>query len=78
MNIQRLAAALLASLSLPFCFLCGAEEREPPGVRFSEHLIMDRYGYAYGIAAADLDGDGRIDLVSSDTTNHNLYWFHNH
>src|SRR5262249_19466640 len=44
-------------------------------LRFTEHLIQDRYGYAYGIAAVDLDGDGHLDLTSSDTTNDNLYWF---
>jgi hypothetical protein len=46
-------------------------------VRFSEHLIQDKYGYAYGIAAADLDGDGHLDLTSSDTVNDKLYWFAN-
>jgi hypothetical protein len=72
------AAALLASFNLlPLFFMHGAEPQEPAPVRFSEHLIMDKYGYAYGIGAVDLDGDGRIDLVSSDTTNNHLYWFQN-
>jgi hypothetical protein len=68
-------AVLLASASLPF-FLEGAQPQKP-AAKFTEHLIMDRYGYAYGIGAADLDGDGRLDLVSSDTTSNHLYWFHN-
>jgi hypothetical protein len=44
---------------------------------FAEHLIADNYGYAFGVAAADLDGDGDIDLTSCDTTNNALYWFEN-
>jgi hypothetical protein len=67
---------LLASAALTF-FLSGAEPGGPAPVRFSERLILDHYGYAYGIAAADLDGDGHPDLVSSDTTNNRLYWFQN-
>ena len=46
-------------------------------LRFEERLILDNYGYAYGIAAADLDSDGDIDLTSSDTVNDKLYWFEN-
>lgn len=61
------------------------DEKQQASVRFSEHLIRDKYGYAYGIAAADLDGDGDPDLVSSDTTddktpqkeNGTLLWFEN-
>jgi hypothetical protein len=72
-----LLTTILALLS------AGAEEEN--AVRFTEHLISDRYGYAYGIAAADLDGDGDIDLVSSNTTddktpsreNGSLYWYEN-
>ena len=47
-------------------------------VRFSEQLIMDNYAYPYGIWAADLDGDGDLDLTSADYRPHNkLYWFEN-
>ena len=45
-------------------------------IRFSEHLIMDGFNYAYGISAADLDGDGDLDLVSADS-HIGLYWFEN-
>jgi hypothetical protein len=65
------AAGLLASLGLLL-----ADDKKP-ATRFSEHLIADKYSYAYGVAAADLDGDGKIDLTSSDTTNNVLYWFQN-
>lgn len=30
---------------------------------FSERLIADQYGYAFGIAFADLDQDGDVDLT---------------
>lgn len=54
------------------------EETEKPPVRFSEHLIADNYAYAYGIAAADFDQDGDLDLSSADYTPHNrIYLFEN-
>lgn len=55
----------------------GQQAKEADSIRFEEKLILDKYGYAYGIGAADLDGDGHLDLVSSDTTNGHLYWFAN-
>ncbi|MDP7254545.1 MAG: VCBS repeat-containing protein [Planctomycetota bacterium] len=45
-------------------------------IPFSEHLVMDGYNYAYGISAADLTGDGSLDLISADTIV-GLYWFEN-
>lgn len=52
---------------------------------FHEILIRKGYGYAYGLVASDLDRDGDLDLVSSDTTddktpekiNGTLLWFEN-
>ncbi|HKW51982.1 MAG TPA: FG-GAP-like repeat-containing protein [Candidatus Eisenbacteria bacterium] len=37
-----------------------------PAVQFSEHLIRDKYGYAFGIAVDDLNGDGHLDVVTAD------------
>jgi hypothetical protein len=45
-------------------------------IRFSEHLIMEGYSYGYGISAADIGGDGDLDLVSADA-HKGLYWFEN-
>lgn len=48
----------------------------PELIRFSEHLIADGYNYAYGISAADLTGNGVLDIISADT-DVGLYWFEN-
>jgi hypothetical protein len=45
-------------------------------IRFTEHLIADGYNYAYGISAADLTGNGVLDIISADT-DVGLYWFEN-
>jgi antibiotic biosynthesis monooxygenase (ABM) superfamily enzyme len=53
-------------------------EPGPAGeVRFTEHLVQDGYGYAFGLAVADLDNDGKPDFTSADTTNNVLYWYSN-
>lgn len=52
-------------------------------LRFTEELILDKYGYAYGIAAADIDGDGHLDLTTADAvpndqgTGDSLSWLAN-
>ena len=52
--------------------------QDKPSIHFSEHLIAGDYAYAYGIAAADFDQDGDLDLSSADYTPHNkLYLLEN-
>lgn len=78
LHIFAATSAVLVWSALAFCFLPAQEAKDDSAVAFTEHLIQDGYGYAYGIGAADLDGDGHLDLVSSDTkVNNNLYWFAN-
>lgn len=69
--------AILIPCALVSLAVAAFSKEADDGPQFTEHLLLDQYGYAYGIAAADLDGDGDLDLVSSDTTNNNLYWFEN-
>ncbi len=74
---QRLIhGPLIALICLEFTALAMGE---PTGKRvtFTEHLIADKYGYAFGVAAADLDGDGDLDLTSCDTRGDALYWYEN-
>lgn len=46
-------------------------------IRFSEQLIMGGFGYAFGLAVADLDGDGHLDITAADADGRALYWFQN-
>jgi len=46
-------------------------------IRFAEHLIMEGFGYSYGLAAADIDGDGYLDVTAADADGRALYWFKN-
>ena len=36
-------------------------------LRFDEHLIHGGFSYAYAVSAADITGDGSLDLVAVDT-----------
>src|SRR5688572_20719963 len=67
--------SLFLVLILPLATLSAAEPLND--TRFTEQLIADKYGYAFGVAAADLDGDRDLDLTSSDTLSNALYWFEN-
>jgi hypothetical protein len=53
------AAVALASLGLLLPAV------KAPARRFSEHLIAGKYGYAFGLAAADLDGGKRLDVAAT-------------
>ena len=33
---------------------------------FSEHLIMEGFGYSFGLAVADLTDDGSLDITTAD------------
>lgn len=73
----------LVCVCVALCALSGFLEaddqpKQQSAIRFTEHLIADKYAYAYGIAAADFDEDGDLDLSSADYTPHNmLYLFEN-
>jgi len=43
-----------------------AESYAAGPVKFTEHLLQGGYGYAYGLAAGDLDGDGRPEITTAD------------
>lgn len=49
----------------------------PEHIRFTEHLISNKFTYAYGISAADLTGNGSLDIIAGDTDSYCLYWFEN-
>lgn len=87
-------ATLLAGTAIAFLMVVSQGKRQQYGfaeadestkqlrpsstTTFSEHLIADKYAYAYGIAAADFDQDGDLDLTSADYQPHNmLYLFEN-
>lgn len=67
----------LAAGSVGALAIDAADPTASPKIEFEERLIADGYGYAYGVAAADLDRDGKLDLTSCDTRGDALYWYRN-
>src|SRR5690349_1963422 len=76
-RILWIAVPILATSAV---FLLSAADK--PTVQFTEHLIADKYGYTFGMAAHDLDGDGDLDLTNVDIVGKNpsaasMLWFEN-
>ncbi len=56
--------AVLVACTLAGHQLRGDDASSPPAATFEERLIADDYSYAFGLSAADIDGDGDLDLTS--------------
>ncbi len=65
-----LLAALLAAAG------CGGEDAAPVELG-SAYVISDSFDEVYAIAAADLDGDQRVDILAASRRNNNVSWWHN-
>jgi len=60
---------LVLFFNIPFCFYA----------QFSEQKLIDEYDFLspWSIYAADIDGDGNIDLLSASTSDDTLAWYKN-
>jgi len=84
LNLWRLLGSWLVLTSASFTltlYTVPLVAAEP--VRFSEHVLANEHRYIFGIATADIDGDGDLDLTYPDIYSagrqgeSNLYWLEN-
>jgi hypothetical protein len=56
-------------------FICGSTFADPPEPRFRHQTIDDKIEIGYGVAAADVDGDTKIDILLADKRQ--FVWYRN-
>src|SRR5688500_14478222 len=71
---MRIAIFLSAFICVHLRFLTPAFA-EPPEPKFRHQTIDDKIEIGYGVAAADVDGDKRIDILVADKTQ--FAWYRN-
>ncbi|MFN0196708.1 MAG: FG-GAP repeat domain-containing protein [Planctomycetaceae bacterium] len=76
-----IGVAVIVACTLAGYQLRGADASSSPAAAFEERLIADDYSYAFGLSAADIDGDGDLDLTSGDVKGKpslsKLFWYEN-
>ncbi len=69
-------------MNLPARCLCSAVlaaalHGAPPPARFREHVVTGDLKFGYQLAAVDVNGDGKPDLIAVDERGTELAWFEN-
>src|SRR5262245_24314642 len=81
--MQKKASPMISLARLTVYALCSACLLLAPAAAsvaaegFSEHLLQDGFNYAFGLAAADLNGDGKPDITAADATKNEFSGFVN-